>query len=486
MPAPLFAMSSVSKRFGATVALEGVSFAVGPGEVRALIGENGAGKSTLMRVLAGVCAADSGNMRVGGSAYMPTGPADARAAGIAMIHQELALAPDLGVEANILLGRERSSGGLVRKAEHRRIARACLARISHREVDLDARVGDLSIALQQQVEIARALASDARVIVFDEPTSSLGREDARHLFDVIRGLRDQGIGVVYISHFLEEALAIADTYTVLRDGRVAAEGRMSDTSLDGLVRHMVGRELGDMFPRSPHAIGAALLEVRGLTGRRAPRAVDLTLRRGEILGLAGLVGAGRSELLRCIFGLDPVRSGDVRVDVPAHQRSRSRDVRSPRASIASGLGFVSEDRKGEGLVLALSIEDNLTLTRLEPYSRFGWLALDRRRNAARECMQRVDLRVEDPARAVETLSGGNQQKVAIARLLHQEADIFLLDEPTRGIDVGTKSEIYRLIGELAAQGKSILLASSYLPELLGVCDTIAVMCRGGRIGVSSG
>jgi ribose transport system ATP-binding protein len=483
MSAPLFAMSSVSKRFGATIALEKVSFAIDRGEVRALIGENGAGKSTLMRVLAGVHAPDKGDMRLDGALYAPSSPAAARAAGIAMIHQELSIAPDLSVEGNILLGRERASAGFVRKYHHRRIARECLARLSHGDLDPDARAGDLPIALQQAVEIARALASDARLIVFDEPTSSLGREDSRRLFAVIRELAGQRIGVVYISHFLEEVGEVCDTFTVLRDGRVASEGRMRETSLDEIVRAMVGREIGEMFPRVPHAIGAPLLEIRGLTGARSPsspRSIDLTLRRGEILGLAGLVGAGRSELMRCVFGLDPVKSGEVRVALLTRGRA---GPRSPGASIAERLGMVSEDRKGEGLALSLSIEDNLTLTRLEPYARFGWLALSRRRRAAEAWMERARVKARSAAQSIASLSGGNQQKVAIARLLHQEAELFLLDEPTRGIDVGTKAEIYRVIGQLAAEQKSVLLASSYLPELLHVCDTIAVMCRGEIVEV---
>jgi ribose transport system ATP-binding protein len=482
---PLFSMNSVSKRFGATLALDRVSFAVDRGEIRSLIGENGAGTSTLMRLLAGVHAPDEGAMELDGAPFAPASPAAARTAGIAMIHQELSIAPDLSVEANVMLGRERSRGGFTRQREQRRIARECLARLAHVEVDPDARAGDLPIALQQQVEIARALASDARVIVLDEPTSSLGREDCLRLFAVVRELAEQGLGVVYISHFLEEVQEVCGTYTVLRDGRVASHGRMRETSLDAIVRDMVGRELVEMFPHAAHTIDttrAPLLEVRGLCGVRAPRDAALVLHRGEILGLAGLVGAGRSELLRCIFGLDAVRAGSVRV--VANERARDHASKStPRESIARGLGFVSEDRKREGLALDLSIEDNITLTALERYARFGWLALRRRRSAAREWIERARVRARSSQQPVRELSGGNQQKVAIARLLHQDADVYLLDEPTRGIDVGTKSEIYRWIGELAQRGKGVLLASSYLPELMNVCDTIAVMCRGEIVDV---
>ncbi len=471
MTAPLLRMAGVAKCFGATHALRGVDLEVRRGEVHALVGENGAGKSTLMRVLSGVFPPDAGAMEVEGRSFAPRGPADARAAGVAMIHQELSIAPDLSVEANVLLGRERTRFGWIDRAEHRRVARAALARLAHAEIDPDARAGDLPIALQQIVEIARALASDARVLVLDEPTSSLGEEDAERLFAVIGELRAQGLGIVYISHFLEEVARVADLYTVLRDGEAVASGPMAGTTAGQLVAAMVGRTVDEMFPRVPHAPGEPLLEIRGLGGRRAPRAADLVVRRGEILGLAGLVGAGRSELVRCVFGLDPVRSGRVRVagaDLPC----------SPRAAIAAGLGFVSEDRKGEGLAVGLSIADNLTLSRLAPFGRFGALSLARRRRAVAARMAEMHVKAAGPDQPVEALSGGNQQKVAIARLLHQEADVYLLDEPTRGIDVGTKAEIYRLVGALAARGKAIVLVSSYLPELLHVCDRIAVLCRG--------
>jgi ribose transport system ATP-binding protein len=447
-----------------------------------LIGENGAGKSTLMRILAGVLPPDAGSIEIDGARYAPSGPAAARAAGVAMIHQELSIAPDLSVEANVMLGRERARGGFVRKVAHRRIVRAVLARLAHGDLDPDARAGDLPIALRQQVEIARALAGDARVIVLDEPTSSLASGEVHRLFTVIRELAARGLAIVYVSHFLEEVREIADTFTVLRDGRAVSEGRVRETTTDAIVRAMVGREPGEMFPRVPHAIGKTVLELQGVSGARSPRGVSLALRRGEIFGLAGLVGAGRSQLLRCIFGLDAVRSGAVRV-TELTRSSISAPARTPRASIAQGLGFVSEDRKGEGLALGASIEDNLTMTRLAPYARFGWLALGERRRATERWMQTARVKARSPSQAVGELSGGNQQKVAIARLLHQDADVLLLDEPTRGIDVGTKAEIYRVIGELAARGKSVLVASSYLPELVHVCDTIGVMCRGELVEV---
>ncbi len=472
MTVPLLAMQDISKRFGATQALDGVSLTVGAGQVHALIGENGAGKSTLMKILAGVYSADAGHMSVGGQPFSPGRPVDALRAGVAMIHQELNLAPDMSVEANILLGQERANWGWVRRSEHRQLAKRALAMLSYPDLPLDTPIGQLPIAVQQLVEIARALVSNARVMVFDEPTSSLTEEDAEHLFEVIHQLQKQGMGIVYISHFLEEVARVSDVYTVLRDGRAVDRGTLADVSLDHIVRQMVGRELDELFPKVPHEMGEPLLEVKALSGDPIPSEVDLTVRRGEIFGLAGLVGAGRSELLRCIFGLERVVQGKV-VVLGNHEVGRS-----AHTSIRHGLGLVSEDRKSEGLALPMSIADNLTLSALGPYRRLGLLSLRRRDGEVEKWMQRIGCKADRPSQPIQELSGGNQQKIAIARLLHQGADILLLDEPTRGIDVATKAEIYRLIGELAASGKAILMVSSYLPELLNVCDTIGVMCRG--------
>ncbi len=310
------------------------------------------------------------------------------------------------------------------------------------------------------------------MIVLDEPTSSLGKADAARLYVVLRELASRGLGIVVVTHFLEELAQFADTYTVLRDGKRVAEGSMADVTVDDLVAAMVGRPLDAMFPHVPHTAGEVLLRAEHLCGVRAPDDVTLEIRRGEILGIAGLVGAGRSEFLRCLYGLDPVRSGSVRLGGSLLPRS------NPRASIRNAIGFLSEDRKGEGLATRQSIEDNMTLSRLEPYSRWGWLSLGRRRAAVSERLQRMRCKPDDPRAVVATLSGGNQQKVAFARLLHQDADVLLLDEPTRGIDVATKSEMYRAIGELAARGKAVVLASSHFPELLHVCDFIAVFQRG--------
>jgi ribose transport system ATP-binding protein len=467
----LLRMSDVSKSFGATRALVGVSLEARGGEVLALIGENGAGKSTLMKILSGAIRPDGGHMELAGARYTPGGPHDARRVGVAMIYQELNLARDLTVVENVMLGEELSRLGFVRRSAQRDRVRRALALLGRDELPLDALVATLSVADQQVVEIARALAIEAKVIVFDEPTSSLTQHDVENLFRVIEKLNASGIAIIYISHFLEEIRRIADRYIVLRDGALAGGGRLADVTERAIVSLMVGRNVDDLFPSVPHSPGEVVLSLDALAGSVLPREASFELRRGEILGIAGLVGAGRTELLRCLLALDPVRKGTVRVlgTVPRA---------TPHARIRAGLGLVSEDRKGEGLAQRETVADNVTYSRLGPYSRLGWLNLRRRRAAVQDWMRRLNVKARSPDQVVEHLSGGNQQKVALARVLHQDADVLLLDEPTRGIDVGTKAEIYRLMAALAAEGKAIIFVSSYFAELVGVCDRVAVMARG--------
>ncbi len=483
-------MTGISKRFGATHALRDVSLEVVAGRVLALIGENGAGKSTMMKVLSGAHTPDAGTMTLAGVPYAPSEPHDARLAGVSMIYQELNLAPDLSVEDNIMLGQERRRFGVLDRRAQQVKVRQALELLGHPDLRAETPLRELSIAVQQLVEIARALASESKVIVFDEPTSSLTRADVERLFAVIRKLKAAGLGIVYISHFLEEIRQVSDDYAVLRDGRAVGSGRVADVTDSKIVSLMVGRSVADLFPSVPHTPGEVVLSVRGLSGIGAPQDVSLELRRGEILGLAGLIGAGRTEFLRCLFGLDEVVSGEVTIQCSpgpcgrrgsavAKREARVRSAtRAGATRIADGLGLVSEDRKNEGLAPSRSIADNMTYSRLQPYSRFGWLNLGRRRRVVSDWMSRLRVKAASPEQTLGELSGGNQQKVAIARVLHQEADILLLDEPTRGIDVGTKAEIYRLIGEQAAAGKAIIFVSSYLTELLAVCDRIAVMSRG--------
>jgi ribose transport system ATP-binding protein len=465
-------MVGISKRFGATRALDGVSLRVERGEVHALIGENGAGKSTLMKILSGAYRPDAGTMTLANSPYAPRNPRDARSAGIAMIYQELALAPHLSVEANVMLGQERARAGLIRRREHRRIVGEVLALFEHPEIQPNAVVSELGMGALQLVEVARALVSSAQVIVFDEPTSSLTEMDAERLFAVIDRLRQRGMAVVYISHFLEEAQRVAQSYTVLRDGRSVAGGRLEETRLETIIAHMVGRQLKELFPQVPHSAGEAILELKDVLPAATTSPASLRLHRGEVLGVAGLVGAGRTKLLRAVFGLDSVVSGQITV------RHHSGGHAPPRRRIEQGVGYLSEDRKSEGLAQARSIEDNLTYPALRRHAWGGWLNLHKRSAEVVRLMDRLRIKARRPGQPAGELSGGNQQKVALARLLHQQADVYLLDEPTRGIDVGSKSEIYRLIGELAAEGKGVLVVSSYLPELFGICDRIAVMTRG--------
>jgi len=465
-------MRGVRKRFGATVALDGVDLAVAAGEVHALLGENGAGKSTLMKVLSGALLPDAGELRLDGLPYRPRDPLDGRRTGVAMIYQELSIARHLTVEENLLLGMEPVSWGVLRRREIRDRAERALAELGHPEIESDRRAGSLPIAQQQIVEIARAVTIGFRVLVLDEPTSSLGLPDAERLFGLVARLRDRGHAVVYISHFIEECRRVASRFTVLRDGRTAGGGDLGAASAGEIVDLMVGRRVDQLYPRSARRPGETLLEVSGLSGLRKPESASLALRRGEVLGIAGLVGAGRTELLRAIFGLDPVREGAVRLGLYAGPAS-------PARRWAAGAGLVSEDRKGEGLAPGLSVADNLTLTRLEAFPSPSRLA-----RAAEAWIERLGIRCRGAAQRVSELSGGNQQKVALARLLHHDADVLLLDEPTRGIDVASKAEIYRLIDRLVsdpARPRAVLLVSSYLPELLGTCDRIAVMRR-GRLG----
>jgi ribose transport system ATP-binding protein len=503
---PLLRMQRVCKRFGATVALDGVDLAVDQGEVLALVGENGAGKSTLMKVLSGAYQPDEGKMWLAGEPYRPRNPLEARRAGVAMIYQELSLVPHLSVAENILLGLEPRRGLLLDWASMRRKAAEAMAQVGHPEVPLETPVGRLSVAEQQLVEIARAVAIGSRVLVLDEPTSSLTRRDIARLFVLVRRLKGQGHAIIYISHFLEEVKEISDRYTVLRDGRVAGGGATASAEQDQIIAQMVGRRVDDLYPHSPRTPGEAVLEVRDLGGLAKPRSATLVVRRGEVLGIAGLVGAGRTELLRAIFGLDQVRRGEVKVAFrrqgdgetgrwgetagpalsparpvaapsPRFARAGTRPHRplapSPKRRWEQGVGMVSEDRKTEGLALGLSVTDNLTLTRLPAL--LSPARLDRQ---ARQWADRLAVRCRSMRQSVGDLSGGNQQKVALARLLYHDADVLLLDEPTRGIDVGSKAQIYRVIDELACRGKAVLMVSNYLPELLGVCDRIAVMCRG--------
>jgi ribose transport system ATP-binding protein len=471
---PALRLSGIVKRFGATVALDGADLEVQQGEVHALLGENGAGKSTLLAVLGGLLRPEAGILELEGVPYAPRSPRDARERGIALIHQELSLFPHLSVAENVLVGVEPRSHGLLDREEARRRTREVLAQFGHSEIDPDTRVSRLPIAARQVVEVCRAIAGQARVVLMDEPTSSLQRADVDRLFALIRRLADSGVAIVYISHFLEEAREVARAWTVLRDGRSVASGSLDAVTNDELIAHMVGRTVDTRFPKRNHAPSEDVeLEVRGLAAAPAVRDASFALRRGEVLGVFGLMGSGRTEMVRALFGLDSSAVGTMA------RGAREGPVRStPARRLAQGLGYLSEDRKGEGLALALSVADNVTVTRFSSCSRLGVLDPRRQRDQAEERTRELKVKMRSPEQSVRTLSGGNQQKVALARLLHQEADVLLLDEPTRGIDVASKAQIYEAIGAAAARGKAVLMVSSYLPELLGVCDRLAVMSRG--------
>jgi ribose transport system ATP-binding protein len=465
-------MRGVCKAFGATVALDDVDLRVGPGEVCALVGQNGAGKSTLMAILAGALKPDRGAMSLAGRPYTPRDPLAAREAGVATIYQELSLAPHLTVMENIVLGVEPARGPfrIIDRDRMRQVAQAALAELGHTDIAPDLVVADLSPAGQQLVEIARARAIGCRVLVLDEPTSSLAHADVGKLFDLIRRLKQQGVAVIYISHFIEEVKDVSDRFVVLRDGRNAGDGDTADARREDIVGLMVGRSVGDLYSRGCRARGDIVLELDAVW----PGEATFALHRGEVLGIAGLVGAGRTELIRTIFGLEPVKSGRIRVAAHAGPAD-------PHERWQQGLGMLSEDRSREGVAPGLSVADNLTLSRLEPLGPRGLVLPSRQRAAATKWIERLTIRCSDARQAVAELSGGNQQKVALARLLHHDVDVLILDEPTKGIDVGSKAQIYQLIDELVTQQKAVLLVSSYFPELLGVCDRIAVMSR-GRLG----
>jgi ABC-type sugar transport system ATPase subunit len=472
--APIFRLDGVTKRFGGVVAVEDVAFDVRPGEVHALVGENGAGKSTLMKIVDGLYSPDEGTFEMGGEAASFSSPRDAEASGIAMIPQELDLFPELTVAENLFVGRKRPRtgwGGLdweTMRGEARK-------RLDDLGVGLDATsaVKRLSAAEQQIVAIARALVGEARAVIMDEPTSSLTERETRQLFGIIEDLTAEGVGVVYISHRMEEIFEISDRITVLRDGHHIKTAPASELDAEELVRLMVGRPLHELFTRSQSSPGETVLEVRGLTRDGEFEDVDLTLRRGEILGLAGLVGAGRTELAQSIFGIRHPDSGEIFVE------GEEARIHSPQTAMERGIFYVPEERRSQGLILPFSIKNNITLSILDRISRLGFVSRSERSIADR-FMGELSIRGAEVSAPVNRLSGGNQQKVVVAKSLAGEPNVLLLDEPTRGVDVGAKSEIYRLMDDLAKEGKAILLISSELEEVLSMADRVLVM-REGRI-----
>jgi ABC-type sugar transport system ATPase subunit len=469
-------MRGICKRFPGVQALQDASLEVLPGEVHVLLGENGAGKSTLMKILCGQYGADAGTSTLDGELLRSGNPLDAERRGLVMIHQELNLVPGLTVAENIFLGHEPTRSGLIRSDAMRSGARDLLRRLQS-DVEPDVPVARLSVAEQQLVEIARALREKARVLVMDEPTAALSDTEIQALFGVIRELCASGVPVIYISHRLKEIFAIGDRVTVMRDGHTVGTRRVGETDVGDLIRLMVGRTIDEQIPKRAVPVGDIVLEVEGLYRAGVLEPVDLSVRAGEILGISGLMGSGRTELARAIFGADRVDGGAVRVagtNVPR---------KDPPASIATGLGFLTEDRKQQGLMLQRSVLENATLTRLDEIAQFGVLDLRAERRLAQRLVDRLGIRAASLDQEVVNLSGGNQQKVVLARWLAARCRALLFDEPTRGIDVGAKAEIYELIGELVSQGVAVVLISSEMPELIGLADRIAVMHEGQLQGI---
>ena len=475
-PSPLLEVRGISKGFPGVQALRQVGLYLQAGEVLAVIGENGAGKSTLMKILAGVQESDSGEFRFEGQLVRMDCVRIATRLGIALIHQELSLADNLDVGSNLFLGREPQRGCFLDSGRQRREATAALARVGL-DVSPETPIVNLSPGRQQLVEIARAVNSGARVIIMDEPTSSLSQGETDRLYTVVRDLRSQGVGIVYISHRLGEVKALADRVTVLRDGRNAGELSREEINHDAMVRLMVGR---DLVRHHRHSLGKGqpVLEVRGLRTACHPGCeVSFGIQAGEIVGIAGLVGAGRTEVLRALFGIDPPVAGEIRV---AGTRVPSG---SPREAIACGLGLVPEDRKHQGIFLEMAVGANTTLASLGRHASWGFLTPGSDRRRALELIQRLDVRPPNPDQTAQYLSGGNQQKVVLAKWLALNPRVLLLDEPTRGVDVGAKQEIYRLMEDLAEQGVAIVFVSSELEEILRMSDRTMVMHEGRISGV---
>lgn len=469
-------LQQLHKRFGPTQALRDVSLDVLPGKVHALVGENGAGKSTLVKILSGALRPDAGTLLLDGKPFHPANPLVARQAGVAMVYQELALAPHLSVEDNIMLGREVHRYGWLNRAEQRDRVLQALEVLDHPELHPDTLVSTLSPGTRQLVELARALAGNARVVILDEPTSSLTHDDTERLYQIIEKLKSTGVSIIFISHFLDEVQQVADHYTVLRNGESVASGPVKETATQTIIEQMIGRPVGELYPRVPHELGDEVFRVEESNG------INLSLRQGEIFGLFGLVGAGRTETLRRLFGLDSNHGSGTRQEFRRMHtllwKNKSLTADDTHRRLRAGLGLLSEDRKHEGLSVNQSLEENLTLSRLSPYVQHGWLSWTQRTAETETWLERFNIRHRSTIQHASELSGGNQQKLAMARLFHQGAELLLLDEPTKGVDIGSKQEIYRLIGEQAAAGKTFIVVSSYLPELFGVCDTLAVMVRG--------
>ncbi len=471
---PVIELRGISKSFPGVKALSGVDFDIYPGELHALCGENGAGKSTLIKVMTGAHAPDEGSILVNGEAVSFSSPQQALSMGIACIYQELSIVPQLDVAKNIFLGNMFTKGktGFLDKKRLYKDAAEILHDHIKLNIDPHEIAGRLSVAQQQMVEIGRALTRQAKVIIMDEPTSSLSDKEVETLFKLIRMLKADGIAIIYISHKLDEVMQLSDRITILRDGQRIKTVNTADTTKERLISDMLGRELSNMYNKQPAEIGGTVLEVNGLTRSGVFSDISFSVKSGEIVGFFGLVGAGRTEIMRAIFGMDRYDSGEV---ILGGEKLRGR---SPSRAIRSGIGFATEDRKSEGLALRLSILANMTIVKLSQLSRFGVISRKKQRRTADEYVSSISIKTPSVSQLVGNLSGGNQQKVVLAKWLMMEPRVLILDEPTRGIDVGSKSEIYSLIVRLAQQGVAVIIVSSEIEEILGICDKVNVIHEG--------
>jgi rhamnose transport system ATP-binding protein len=472
---PIIRMRNISKSFGGVHALKNVQIDVYAGEVHALLGENGAGKSTLIKTITGVHQPDSGDIELNGELVHFTNPREAQQLGIAAIYQEPSLFPDLSIAENILVGRQPMQGGRISWKQMNQTAGELLARLN---VNLNPRTKarNLSVAQQQMVEIARALSVNAKVLIMDEPTSSLTSNEVEDLFDITRKLREAGTAVIFISHRLEELFALADRVTTLRDGEYVGTRAMTNVTTDELIQMMVGRQLDDLFPKQYVNRGKAILEVVNLSVAGAFENISLTVHAGEILGMAGLVGAGRTDVACAIFGIKPADAGQITID------GKQVTIQNPQQAMSLGISYVPEDRQNHGLVLPMQIGDNITLPVINEFATYGWLNPKKEKAAAQAAAKKLEVKAYGIEQKAKELSGGNQQKVVLAKWLNTNPRILILDEPTRGIDVGTKAAVHQLMSSLAAEGIAILMISSELPEVLGMSDRILVMREGHITG----
>ena len=470
---PLLEMKGITKQFPGVLALDKVTLTVYPGEVLALVGENGAGKSTLMKILSGVYKKDAGEILLDGKPVEISGPLHARQLGISIIYQELNVLNNMNITENIFVGREKKKNGFVDKKLQHEEARLLLSRVGL-EVDPHTRTGRLSTAQKQMVEVAKALSTHARMIIMDEPTSSLTDKETEMLFGIIRKLRDDGVAIVFISHRMNEIFEISDRIAVMRDGQMIQTMDAAEATEQKVIAAMVGRDVNNLFVKEPAPIGEVALEVKNLSTKHFLKDISFNVRAGEIVGFAGLVGAGRSEVMRAVFGIDPRETGEILV------RGRPVNIRSTVDALRAGLGFVPEDRKEQGLILKMSVQHNASIAALPSVSKGGFLDKKRERRLAGEYIDKLRVKTPSQEQRVMNLSGGNQQKVVIAKWMATHPSVLILDEPTRGIDVGAKKEIHLLMSELVAQGVAIIMIFSELPEILGMSDRIYVM-HDGRI-----